>query len=91
MRYYVSVIQNTENGENRKKITAYSGKELGEEVAKSKALALYHSEMSESISSDAIYGALISVTNSHAGILVMDEYGVMLEDEEEPEDEETNE
>lgn len=86
MRYYVSVIQNTKEGENRKKITAYSGKDLGEEVAKSKALALYHSEMSTSMSSEDIYGALISVTNSHAGILVMDEYGAMLEDEEETEE-----
>ena len=88
MRYYVSVIQNTKNGENRKPITAYSGKDLGKEVAKSKALALYHSEMSTSMSSDEIYGALITVTDSNAGILVMDKYGVMLEDEEEESTEE---
>ena len=82
MKYYVSVIQNTKNGENRKSIVAYNGQELGEDVAKTKALALYHNEMSTAMGSPDIYATMVQVINSKGGILVIDIYGDLAPEEE---------
>lgn len=70
MKFYVNVIENTINGENRTVPTAYDNLDS--------ALGKYHSTMGRNISSDQVLGCQILVWNSAGGIHVNDTWGVMV-------------
>ena len=89
MRFYVSVILNTKDGENRKNISYYSGQTIdestsqpiGDTKAKEIAVAKYHNEMYTAMHEPTVTGAMIKVYTSDGVSIIDDKYGKLLEEE----------
>lgn len=69
MRYYVTVVEMTVNGENRSQPFAYDDKD--------KAMAKYHSIASQDITSESVIGYVALVWDSEGAIHVDDKWGTM--------------